>query len=188
MLAAPADQTAIRAARIAQNTAIAAGDLDRATAFWTEDITVRRALGQSLNGRVAARQALEPPATPGQRVIYQRLTKQVEVSLKWPLAVDISFLVHPAGNSDQFTAIKQAWNQNDWMTTNGLPTYTSSLSNSVKTADTLRFDASGNLVKHSGQNSRQNYFTKDSNGYCYSENLTAADDLLASITDGVGCP
>ena len=88
MLAAPADQTAIRAARIAQNTAIAAGDLDRATAFWTEDITVRRALGQSLNGRVAARQALEPPATPGQRVIYQRLTKQVEVSLKWPLAFE----------------------------------------------------------------------------------------------------
>ena len=44
------------------------------------------------------------------------------------------------------------------------------------------------LLGHYGQNSQQSYFTQDSNGYCHSEKLTAADDLLASITDGVGCP
>ena len=42
---------AIRAARTAQNQAIAAGDLDRVASFWTEDVTVRRALGQPLAGR-----------------------------------------------------------------------------------------------------------------------------------------
>lgn len=49
---------------------------------------MRRALGQALNGRAAARQALEPPATGGARIIYQRLTKDVEVSAHWPLAFE----------------------------------------------------------------------------------------------------
>ena len=83
-----ADQDAIRAARSAQNRAIADGDLDRAAGFWTEDVTVRRALGQPVAGRAAARQALEPPAPPASRLIYQRLTKDVEVSGTWPLAFE----------------------------------------------------------------------------------------------------
>jgi ketosteroid isomerase-like protein len=86
--AAPADQQAVRAARTAQNKAIAAGDLDRAASFWTEDVSVRRALGQPLSGRDAARRALEPPPAPASRLIYQRLTKEVEVSPKWPLAFE----------------------------------------------------------------------------------------------------
>lgn len=88
MAAAPADQGAIRAARAAQNTAIAAGDLDRVAGFWTDDVTVRRALGQPLSGREAARNALEPPAAPAAHLIYQRLAKEVEVSPKWPLAFE----------------------------------------------------------------------------------------------------
>jgi ketosteroid isomerase-like protein len=86
--AAPSDRSAIRAARVAQNAAIAVGDLDRAATFWTEDVTVRRALGQSLSGRQAARKALEPPSAPASGLVYQRLTKGVEVSPKWPLAFE----------------------------------------------------------------------------------------------------
>ena len=86
LAAAPGDPAVVRAARTAQNQAIAAGDLERVASFWTEDVTVRRALGQPLNGREAARKALEPPAPPASRLIYQRLTKDVEVSPKWPLA------------------------------------------------------------------------------------------------------
>ena len=88
LAAAPVDATAIRAARTAQNKAIAAGDLDRAASFWTEDVTVRRALGQPLSGRDAARTALEAPPEPATRLIYQRLTKDVEVSGTWPLAFE----------------------------------------------------------------------------------------------------
>jgi len=88
MAAAPADQSAIRTARAAQNKAIAAGDLDRVARFWTDDVTVRRALGQPLSGREAARKALEPPAAPATHLVYQRLTKEVEVSAKWPLAFE----------------------------------------------------------------------------------------------------
>jgi ketosteroid isomerase-like protein len=88
LAAEPTDQAAIRAARIAQNAAIAAGDLDRVATFWTDDVTVRRALGQPLVGRAAARRALEPPAAPAARIVYQRLTKEVEVSAQWPLAFE----------------------------------------------------------------------------------------------------
>ena len=86
--AAPADPQAIRDARTAQNRAIASADLDRAATFWTEDVTVRRALGQPLSGREAARKALEPPAAPAAHLIYQRVTKDVEVSPRWPLAFE----------------------------------------------------------------------------------------------------
>jgi ketosteroid isomerase-like protein len=88
MVAAPGDEAAIGAARIAQNAAIAAGDVDRAASFWTEDVTVRRALGQPLSGRAAARTALEAPPPPAAHLIYQRLTKDVEVSAQWPLAFE----------------------------------------------------------------------------------------------------
>ena len=86
--AGPADQNAIRDARTTQNAAIASSDLDRVATFWTEDVTVRRALGQPLNGRDAARTALEPQAAPATHLIYQRLTKDVEVSPRWPLAFE----------------------------------------------------------------------------------------------------
>ena len=82
------DEAAIRAARVAQNKAIAAGELDTVAALWTEDITVRRALGHSLDGRAAARQALEPAAGATTRLVYQRQTQIVEVSAKWPLAFE----------------------------------------------------------------------------------------------------
>ncbi len=88
LTASPADQQAIRIARTVQNRAIASGDLDRAATFWTEDVTVRRALGQPLSGREAARKALERPPAPAARLIYQRLTKEIEVSPRWPLAFE----------------------------------------------------------------------------------------------------
>ena len=82
------DRALIRTARAEQNRAIAAGDLDRVATFWTDDVTVRRALGHPLAGRAAAREALEPAGPPASRIVYQRLTKDVEVSPYWPLAFE----------------------------------------------------------------------------------------------------
>jgi ketosteroid isomerase-like protein len=86
-----ADALAVRAARAAQNEAIAAGDLDAITSFWTEDITVRRALGSPVAGRAAARAAFEPPtaaAATTPRIVYRRIPNDVEVSAHWPLAYE----------------------------------------------------------------------------------------------------
>ena len=86
--AAPSDPAAIRAARIAQNRAIAAGELDRAAQFWTEDVTVRRALGQAAQRPRRGAQGTRAAAPPAAHLIYQRIAKDVEVSAKWPLAFE----------------------------------------------------------------------------------------------------
>ena len=84
----PPAEDDIRHARTAQNEAIAAGDFARAAAFWTDDVTVRRALGLALHGRAAARKALAPAPSPAPRIVYQRLTHHVDVSSQWPLAFE----------------------------------------------------------------------------------------------------
>lgn len=82
------DEIAIRTARQAQNQAIADNDLDRVASLWTEDITIRRALGQPVEGQVAARQALQSAGDPQKQLIYQRHSTAVEVSEQWPLAFE----------------------------------------------------------------------------------------------------
>ncbi len=94
LAAQTADALAIRAARSAQNEAIARGELDTVSSFWTDDITVRRALGSPVAGRAAARAAFEPPAgvsptaTSSPRLVYLRLSNDVDVSTHWPLAFE----------------------------------------------------------------------------------------------------
>ena len=82
------DRALVAAARVAQNRAIAAGDLDLVASFWTDDVTVRRALGQPLSGRAAAVEALKPAGPPASHLVYQRLTREIEVSPNWPLAFE----------------------------------------------------------------------------------------------------
>ena len=82
------DRALVAAARVAQNRAIAAGDLDLVASFWTEDVTVRRALGERLSGRAAAQEALQPTGPPASRIVYQRLTREIDVSPHWPLAFE----------------------------------------------------------------------------------------------------
>ena len=79
-----ADVQAIRAARFAQNEAIAVGDADGTAAFWTEDVVIRRGLGPLVVGREGYRQLfVSDPA-----VIYVRMPTAVEVSDQWPLAFE----------------------------------------------------------------------------------------------------
>lgn len=80
------DANLIRAARAAQTAAIASGDFDAVASFWTEDITVRRALGQPVSGIAEALAALKP--IDDAALVYQREAVSVEVSRHWPLAFE----------------------------------------------------------------------------------------------------
>ncbi|MBS1186524.1 MAG: nuclear transport factor 2 family protein [Burkholderiaceae bacterium] len=80
------DANQIRAARAAQTAAIASGDFEAVPAFWTKDITVRRALGQAVNGMEQALAALKPDGDAS--LVYQREAVSVEVSSHWPLAFE----------------------------------------------------------------------------------------------------
>lgn len=86
--AASADVVAIRAARAAQNRAIADGDADRIASFWTDDITVRSGLGFLVSGRAANRERITAKDSAGRRLVYVRTPALVEVSERWPLAFE----------------------------------------------------------------------------------------------------
>ena len=76
----------VRAARAAQNTAIAAHDLDRAATFWTDDVVIRSGLGQVVQGRASYRAAMAGDT----ETVFRREPDRVDVSdnVKWPLAFE----------------------------------------------------------------------------------------------------
>jgi ketosteroid isomerase-like protein len=88
LLAGGGDERAIRDARAAQNQAIVAGDVDRVASFWTEDVTIRRALGQDVHGRAAYRALFAADNHNDSSLVYQRQPASVEVSGHFPLAFE----------------------------------------------------------------------------------------------------
>jgi hypothetical protein len=57
----------------------------------------------------------------------------------------------------------------------------------VTPADTLEFAPGFVITGNENQSSAQSYFASDSSGYCFSRSLTAARNVLTSITNGLGC-
>ena len=82
--AATDDATSIRAARDAQNIAIAEHDIGKVESFWTEDVTITAGLGRILQGREAYAHAFSLDTN----IIYRRLTSDVAVSTNWPVAFE----------------------------------------------------------------------------------------------------
>jgi ketosteroid isomerase-like protein len=82
------DVAAIRAARVAQNAAMAAGDVERAASWWTDDVAIRRGLGAPVNGLAAYKAILERAPVSDTALVYDRKTTGVTVSDHWPLAFE----------------------------------------------------------------------------------------------------
>ena len=78
----------IRAARLAQNAAMAAGDVERTATWWTDDVTIRRGLGVGLSGIEAYKAILLRAPVSDTSLIYWRTTTDVSVSKVWPLAFE----------------------------------------------------------------------------------------------------
>jgi len=85
---AAVDRIAIRKARATQNEAMATGDVDRAASFWTDDVSLRRGLGQVVNGKAPYRALLQPSGSRDSALVFKRETTDVETSEKWPLAFE----------------------------------------------------------------------------------------------------
>jgi len=82
------DARDIRAARLAQNAAMAAGDVERTAQLWTEDVTIRRGLGTGLSGIEAYKGIIERAPLSDTALVYWRTTTYVNVSPEWPLAFE----------------------------------------------------------------------------------------------------
>ena len=80
------EAAAVRAARSAQNTAIAGRDLDRAASYWTDDVVIRSGLGRVIQGSASYRSTLGADSA----TVYRREPAHVDVSDNdsWPLAFE----------------------------------------------------------------------------------------------------
>jgi ketosteroid isomerase-like protein len=78
------EATVIRAARLAQNQALARGDFDVAQRYWAPDISVRAGLGEQVQGKEAYLAAFKSDAV----VRYHRVPASITVSPRWPLAFE----------------------------------------------------------------------------------------------------
>jgi hypothetical protein len=109
------------------------------------------------------------------------------VKRDWPLVLDIVVLVAPDGSETQTTTSNQYFETDEAAKRNGKALNSTLLQDRVTTTDTLNFNSSGGFTGNSGQASAQTYFGSNSTGYCYSRAITAAANVLTTITDGTGC-
>ncbi|HYU36240.1 MAG TPA: peptide-N4-asparagine amidase [Thermoanaerobaculia bacterium] len=104
----------------------------------------------------------------------------------YPLTLDISLLANADGSLAQTTSVDQSFESETARGSSGSP-HMSRVSNSVVSADTLLFDASGAVVGFQDRASSQTYESRSNEGDCYSRSIAAVDGLLTSLTDGAGC-
>jgi len=102
----------------------------------------------------------------------------------WPMTMDILLLFNPDGSGTQTTTISQNYNQNQQATLNGQTVSSSELHNGVSPTDTLEFNSSGYITGNEDQSNAQTYYEYDSNGYCWNRTITAANNVLTSVTGG----
>lgn len=109
------------------------------------------------------------------------------VNYNWPLIMNYDFLVNSDGTYTQITSLNQYYEADEDVTLDGQAQYFALERNRVTPADTLYINSSGQITGNANQSSAQEYFSSDSTGYCYSRSITAANNVLTSITNGVGC-
>jgi hypothetical protein len=109
------------------------------------------------------------------------------VSTGWPMSMDIVLAFNSDGSGTQTTTVNQNYAVEDEATLNGNVVSFSNVHNGVTPTDTLEFNSSFQITGNENQSSAQSYYAYDMTGYCYSKSLTAANNILTSITNGQGC-
>jgi hypothetical protein len=106
---------------------------------------------------------------------------------KWPLAIDYAFDATADGFA-QSTSIDQGLERVVGIGIDGFTPREASLEHHMSTADTLLFDADGNVTGRTGQGSTQRYSYLDPFGACYDRTVTTAGGALTAVEDGAACP
>ena len=105
----------------------------------------------------------------------------------WPLTLNYDLVFNSNSTETQVTSINQYYERDEETRVNGQVEYFSVEQNRVTPADTLFLNSSFEITGNENQSSTQTYFGSDSTGYCYSRSLGAANNVLTSVTNGVGC-
>ncbi|WP_446745549.1 peptide-N4-asparagine amidase [Silvibacterium acidisoli] len=113
-----------------------------------------------------------------------------ENSVSYPINIGFLETVETNGDIGQTSTVEQGYQSGEAQTFEGFPVFKSSTSNQVTSKDNATFVKSPtgySLGPNSGQASSQTYTYKDTLGNCYDRKITAADNVLKTVTDGEGC-
>lgn len=106
----------------------------------------------------------------------------------YPFLFNIDYVVNPDGTSAETLQSSQQDIEREAVTAGEEAQYSSKLSNSVTSQDTLQFDADGNFIGNTGTKSAQTYNASDTFGDCYSQTITSAKQKVATVVNGAACP
>ena len=107
---------------------------------------------------------------------------------RYPLHLDVNEVIAADGSFTLATVAHQGYEKNSAHQLLGITLYSSRVSNTVDSDDTLAFDASGNLASHSNQQSTQSFQFGDSLGGCYRTDVGSFNGVVSSYATGTGCP
>lgn len=115
------------------------------------------------------------------------LTAQQSQHVSYPFTLDYNQQTGSDGSISAASTVHQGYSQHLDKRLLGIRVYNANIENTVDSADTLVFNASGALASHSGQQSAQTFDFRDSLGSCYRTSLTTKAGALASYVSGNGC-
>ncbi|MEO6798312.1 MAG: peptide-N4-asparagine amidase [Rhodanobacter sp.] len=107
---------------------------------------------------------------------------------RYPLHLDYNQQTAGDGTIAVATTVHQGDQQNGAHRLFGITLYSTRLSNTVDSADTLNLDASFNVTGHSGQHSAQAFTFDDSLGGCYRSHVATLGGVVSGYDSGKGCP
>lgn len=116
------------------------------------------------------------------------LTKETDTSISFPLTLNYSFLANSDGTYSQTTSADQGYSVKRSATLNGMSKGTTDTKEEVQSNDTLQLNSRFAITGRTGTQSSATYISKDSEGNCYSRQLTSANNVLTSVADGKSCP
>jgi ketosteroid isomerase-like protein len=100
-MASPAsDRAAVKKARLDQNAAIVRHDIDAIASYWTDDVTICRALGLQNSGKAAYRKLFEDDdPNSSSSILFQRYPNSIDVAKTLPLAFETGVFEGRRGGS-----------------------------------------------------------------------------------------
>lgn len=111
----------------------------------------------------------------GSRVVVRRR------ALVYPLAILSTRLVRPDKSASQAMTVRQGYRVTEQVTRNGIPVFSSTLSNEVTPTASVRLDAAGKFAGHQSR-SAQTYSYSDSRGRRCRRTVKAENGVVTGIT------
>jgi hypothetical protein len=114
-----------------------------------------------------------------------------ETHFSYPFTINLTDTFLANGDVPQVTSLDQRYESDETSTLGGFPIYHAGASNEVTSQDSTEFlfeNGGYVLGSSSGQSSQQTYKASNTNGYCYSRTLKAANLLLTGVENQKDCP